>query len=240
MVTENNVTAITEIISKLGLPESLTNELRLHLCFLPDQFYLLHYQERGRDRLRFDVCVQKEKGANAYVIPFYEACLQKTVVVPVFQVGAVNSAELEKRMSAIDWQGINKKLERVDLKAIEEIVFELNQLITEPEGQQVADLLRWKYWASTPFFIYCNNNRGLKNDFEVVQRFYLFQNEEIISIDEAYRFLCHRWREKQFHGMKKQQDKSIGPKPAKADKKKTSRSSSTKKGTHVKAERTKH
>jgi hypothetical protein len=239
MVNENNVTAITEIISKLGLPDSLTNELRLHLCFLPDQFYLHHYQERGGDRLRFDVCVQNEKGTNTYVIPYYEACLQKTVVVPLFQVGEVNSAELEKRMSAIDWQGLNKELERVELKAIEKIVFELNQLMAEPEGQQVADLLRWKYWSSTPFFIYCNNNRGLKNDFEVSQRFYLFQDEEIISIDEAYRFLCHRWREKQVHVMKKLQHKSVAPKLAAPSKEKTSKSSSTTKGARVKGERTK-
>ena len=237
MVTENNVTAITETITKLGLPLAVTDELRLNLCFLPDQFYLHHYQERGGDRLRFDVCVQRERGSSAYMIPYYEACLHKTVEVPFYQAGEINSVDLEKRMSVVDWQGLNKELDKVQIKAIEEIVFELNLLVTEPEGRQIADLLRWKYWSSTPFFIYCNSNRGLKNDFEVSQRFYLFQNEEIISIDEAYRFLCHRWREKQFQGKNKNQGKTVNSKPAEPDKKKTSKSSSTSKGNHMKLKR---
>jgi hypothetical protein len=44
----------------------------------------------------------------------------------------------------------------------------------------------------------------------VSQRFYFFEGEEGITLDEAYRFLCHRWREKQWNAQKK------GAIPAKA------------------------
>ena len=48
------------------------------------------------------------------------------------------------------------------------------------------------------------NISALRNQYEISQRFYFFQDEEQISLDEAYRFLSHRWREKQLNAKKKQ------------------------------------
>jgi len=223
MKSENSASSLVEVIAKLGLPQSVINELRLNLCFQPDRFFLHHQQERGQDRLRLELCVQKVDSANEYAMPFYEACLQKVVLVPYFQDAGVNSVDLEKKMSVIDWQALHTEVPNGGFDTVEEIVSELNVLSREPEGQQVADLLRWKYWSSTPFFIHCHNSRVLKNDFEVVQRFYIFENEEIISIDDAYRFLCHRWREKQLQSMKKQGNKSVTEVTASVENKKRSK-----------------
>src|SRR5215207_1833254 len=103
MKSENNAKALVEAITKLGLPESLGNELRLHLCFKPDRFCLHHHQVRGQDLLRFVVYIQKEKSTEEYVVPFYEACLQKAIEIPSFTTGETHSLELEKKMSEIDW-----------------------------------------------------------------------------------------------------------------------------------------
>lgn len=50
----------------------------------------------------------------------------------------------------------------------------------------------------------------LRNQYEISQRFYFFQEEEQIGLDEAYQFLLHRWREKQLNAKKKQTENSDG------------------------------
>jgi RNA polymerase-interacting CarD/CdnL/TRCF family regulator len=62
----------------------------------------------------------------------------------------------------------------------------------------------------TPFMFLIPNAAALKNQYEISQRFYFFQDEEQISLDEAYRFLSHRWREKQLNAKKKQPENTNG------------------------------
>ncbi|MBC7507604.1 MAG: hypothetical protein H7320_02475, partial [Ferruginibacter sp.] len=52
------------------------------------------------------------------------------------------------------------------------------------------------------------NISPLKNKSEVSQRFYFFEGQRGISVDEAYRFLQNRWLEKQMQAKKKQSDES--------------------------------
>ena len=51
------------------------------------------------------------------------------------------------------------------------------------------------------------NIGALKNQYEISQRYYFFQDEEQISLDEAYRFLSHRWREKLLNAKRKNIEK---------------------------------
>ncbi len=50
----------------------------------------------------------------------------------------------------------------------------------------------------------------LKNKSEVSQRFYFFEGQTGISVDEAYRFLQNRWLEKQIQAKRKQSGDSNG------------------------------
>ena len=61
-----------------------------------------------------------------------------------------------------------------------------------------------KFWLDTPFASFISNINVLRNQYEVSQRFYFFDGEEQITIDEVYRFLSHRWREKQLNVKKKE------------------------------------
>lgn len=45
-----------------------------------------------------------------------------------------------------------------------------------------------------------------KNKLEISQRFYFFEGQTGISIDEAYRFLQNKWREKQLQTKRKDTD----------------------------------
>lgn len=58
----------------------------------------------------------------------------------------------------------------------------------------------------TPLESYISNIGAQKNLYEISQRFYFFEGEDQITLDEAYRFLCHRWREKQLNVRKKQNE----------------------------------
>ena len=48
------------------------------------------------------------------------------------------------------------------------------------------------------------NISPLKNKSEVAQRFYFFDGQIGISVDEAYRFLQNRWLEKQMQAKRKE------------------------------------
>jgi hypothetical protein len=48
------------------------------------------------------------------------------------------------------------------------------------------------YWIDTPLFSFVPNGNIARNQYEISQRFYFFDGEELITLDEAYRFLCHR------------------------------------------------
>ena len=48
------------------------------------------------------------------------------------------------------------------------------------------------------------NISPLKNKSEVSQRFYFFESQTGISVDEAYRFLQNRWLEKQMQAKRKE------------------------------------
>lgn len=240
MKSESNVKALMAVVHKLGFPETLVGELRLNLCFQPVQFSLHYNQKRSEDKLRFEVCVQKDGNTNEYFIPFYEAFLQKAISIPSFKAGDLNSTDLEKKMSGIEWGRLDTTLEVDLLETIETIVFELGLLSTETEGQIVADLLRLKYWCSTPFSRYCSNIRLLQSEYEVSQRFYHFPNEEVISIHEAYRFLSHRWREKQIQALQRKQNKPATTLPREDHKGKQSKASSTVKGNRTNNGKAKH
>lgn len=48
------------------------------------------------------------------------------------------------------------------------------------------------------------NTGPLKNKSEVSHRFYFFEDQTCISVDDAYRFLQNRWLERQMQAKRKQ------------------------------------
>jgi hypothetical protein len=113
-----------------------------------------------------------------------------------------NSMNKIQRERALTW-------EREE--AIEGIVTDLKKLSVTTEGSQLADCLKVKFWLDTPLVSFIPNINVLRNLYEISQRFYFFDGAEQITLDEAYRFLSHRWLEKQLNAKKKEPENDQGP-----------------------------
>ncbi len=57
-----------------------------------------------------------------------------------------------------------------------------------------------------PFPGFISNTNSLKTKSEVSQRFYFFEGHPSITIDEAYRYLQNKWREKSMQIKRKQKE----------------------------------
>ena len=68
--------------------------------------------------------------------------------------------------------------------------------------------LKLKYWSGISYQELFGNISPLKNKLEVSQRFYFFEGQTGISVDEAYRFLQNRWLKKQMQAKRKQTDRT--------------------------------
>ena len=66
--------------------------------------------------------------------------------------------------------------------------------------------LKLKYWSGISYQELFGNISPLKNKSEVSQRFYFFEAQTGISVDEAYRFLQNRLLEKLMQAKRKNLD----------------------------------
>ena len=203
-MNQNNIEAIKGQLVILGLSPEIESDLRANICLQQEQFQLSYRQEKDMDVMN---CVfYFDRKGDEYCCLYYEACLRKRIIAPDIVVNEINVKELDERMNEIDWKNflLNKVKNTLRLEAIEGIIVELKKLSTTPDGLTLSDRLKIKFWLDTPLIFLISNPGMLKNQYEISQRFYFFQGEEQISLDEAYRVLSHRWREKQMNVKKKQ------------------------------------
>ena len=211
-MNEKNIDKIKQQLTSLGLPSEIELDLRANICLQQVQFQVSHRQVKELDIMNSVFYFERKE--SEYCCSYYEACLRKKIFVPDIVVNEIDLKELDERMCKIDWQNLhldnpglrlqseNKStMEREE--AIENIVVDLKKLSVTPEGLQLAERLKIKSWIDTPLVFLIPNIGALKNQYEISQRFYFFQDEEQISLDEAYRFLSHRWREKLLNAKKR-------------------------------------
>ena len=173
--------------------------------------------QKGKEQINIELHFEKDRKTGDYVLKFYDAILQKEISFSQTEMNSINIVELEKSMSSIDWKiafDMNtKKQWNAENKAswqaestIEEIMESLEKLENSEDGKIAANVLKSKYWAAIPDAENIVSLNGSKSKQDVSQRFYLFDGQAGISVDEAYRFLQNRWLEKQMQAKKKQQD----------------------------------
>ncbi len=203
-MNEKNIETIKDQLVTLGLPAEIEFDLRGNICLQQDQFQVSHRQIKEQDIMNSVFYFERKEGE--YCCSYYEACLRKKIFVPEIVVNEIDVKELHERMSKIDWQILlsNNLKGGLQHEAIENIVADLKKLSGSPDGLQLAERLKIKFWMDTPLVFLIPNIGVLRNQYEISQRFYFFEDEEQISLDEAYRFLSHRWREKQLNAKKKQ------------------------------------
>ena len=146
---------------------------------------------------------------------YYDASLQKETLLIDAAINGISTTSLEKSMTEIDWKSafdfatkkqlnLEDKISWEKEQKVESVIENLSELEKSEDGKVVSVGLKLKYWAGIPYQEVFGNISPLKNKSEVCQRFYVFEGQAGISVDEAYRFLQNRWLEKQMQAKRKQ------------------------------------
>jgi hypothetical protein len=207
-----NISALTNQLRVLGFGD-LGYPLLKRTCFKLNNFSITQKIEKGKDQLNFEIYFEKKCSSEEHVIKYYDAMLLPGELQWLDEISGVNIPSLEKAMSIIDWKKAfelneqkpwdadNKSAIASETK-IESIITELNLLETTDEGKSITSALKLKYWAGSAYADLLGAINGPKVKSEINQRFFIFEGQPGISVDEAYRFLLNRRLEKQ---MKKRQ-----------------------------------
>ena len=187
------------------------------ISFKPKNFILSQKIDKAKDKLRFQLFFEKDIKQGIYVFSYYDAILQKEMPLIDDAFNGINMATLEKSMIEIDWKNAfdfdtKKKLTLEDKTSwekelkVESVIEGLSELEKSEDGKGVAIGLKLKYWSGISYQEMFGIINPLKNKSEVSQRFYFFEGQTGITVDEAYRFLQNRWLEKQMQAKRKETD----------------------------------
>ncbi len=157
---------------------------------------------------------EKDNDEDRYDLLFHDAVLKKEIIIPDRSIEGVNIRALEKLITSINWKKVFDLDEQkprnagdstswVQEEKVEKIIETIPLLLTTEEGKKIASSLKEKYWSDVPFSEFISFITPLKSKSEVGQRFYLFEGQPGISVDEAYRFLQNKWMEKQMQNNRK-------------------------------------
>ena len=211
-----NISALMGQLQSLGF-ENAGYSLLKRISFKPENFILSQKIEKAKDKLSFQLFFEKDVKQGIYVLSYYDAILQKETPLIDAAINGINTSNLEKSMIEIDWKNafdfVTKKQLNLEDKTswekeqkVESVIEGLSELEKSEEGKVVAVGLKLKYWAGISYQELFGNISPLKNKSEVSQRFYFFEGQTGISVDEAYRFFQNRWLEKQMQAKRKQTD----------------------------------
>ncbi len=214
-----NISALMGQLQSLGF-ENAGYSLLKRISFNPKNFILSQKLEKAKDKLSFQLFFEKDIKQDIYVLSHYDAILQKDTPLIDAVINGINTSKLEKSMIEIDWKNafdfVTKKQLNLEDKTsweieqkVELVIEGLSELEKSEDGKVVAVGLKLKYWAGISYQDLFDNISPLKNKSEVSQRFYFFEAQTGISVDEAYRFLQNRWLEKQMQLKRKQVDEPV-------------------------------
>ena len=191
-----NIESLTNSLLALGCEPTIETQLRCNLCFSPAQFDLSYCRHSGEDACQFTIRIERNQ-SEEYLLKYYTALLRKKIELPK------ELLELDRRFSKIEWEDIAKgRLELVNVSpATIQSAFELLGELSVAGIN--ADLLRFKHWQGTSLEN-LNVQQGLhRSAWEISERFYFFDDLEVISFSEAVRFLNSRWMERQLSARKR-------------------------------------
>lgn len=202
----DNINILKARLKMLGFDANVEQAIRAQICFQPDRFEIRDCKIRETESCFVTVSFIKEAGTQKYDCPYYDIALRKAIMIKEDLVEGVDVHRLDQEMGGINWVQIYtgrtsllsvSQPSVVEITTVAEIVGQLKLLSTSVKGKMIADRLRFKYWADTALEIMIPNIGSIRSQYEISQRFYFFEEEKPISIEEGFRFLTSRWLEKQ-------------------------------------------
>ena len=214
-----NIVSLAAQLTQTGFEETGSLLLK-RICFKPNNFTISSMVVKGKEQMSCELYFEKDSKTSDYVFKFYDAILQKEVSFIQTEINGVDPGILERQMKEINWKAafdldikkqwsLENKQSWENEAAIESVVESLQKLEAIEEGKILANSLRQKYWGDISAATAIVNFNNGKNKSGISQRFYFFEGQSIISVDEAYRFLQNKWLEKQMQIKRKQTDEPL-------------------------------
>lgn len=211
-----NIAELSKQLEVLGFHDAGSLLLK-RICFKPANFYLPQRVIKEKDVMLFSLYFELLQKTDNYRLQYYDVTLQKANDGLALPIDGVNPAELEKQMAAIDWKKAfnldDKKSWNAEDKStwetesrISGIIETLSILEKSEPGKIIASALKQKFWAGTLHQEIVGSIPLVKNKADVSQRFYIAEDGNGITTDEAYRFLQNKYMEKQLQLKRKQSD----------------------------------
>lgn len=195
-MNEKNIEMLKARLLQLGFDASVETMLRCNICFMPTSFDLVHIVHSANDRFQFAVRIESAEKAM-YTVRYYNATLCKNVLIPQ------EFESLDQEMGRINWEEVfegktnRQSIGQTSLLSASAVLQKLSSL------GSTADLLKYKHWNGTVLESMLNNISSLRSEWELAEKFYLFDEALPITFSEAVRFLNSRWMEKQMTIKKK-------------------------------------
>lgn len=193
-------------LASLGFGEHAIQLLRLYHCLQLCHFTIRTGITKGGDRLNLHLYF--EQNENSFALLYYDAILRKEINLPQQVVSQGEVMQLVRNMEAINWKDLfaeDNILSSQQEETVYAIMGSLKTLDADPGTKELASATRVRYWADTALQEIFSLS-ALKTRFEIAQRFYFFEDQPSIGVEEAYLFLNNRWMEKQLHAKSKPVD----------------------------------
>jgi hypothetical protein len=208
-----NIAALSRQLEVLGFGDH-SSWLLKQIALRPKNFFLTHQVERSKDLLHFSIFFEMINEARDYNLLYYDAVFQKEFIFPDKMINGIRVVELEKKMSLINWTAAfdSREIKKWSMEEaaswddenkVESVVAALQKLEEDENGCAIANQLKQKFWAEGCNREYFSGLGNFKNKTDISQRFYFFDGEAGISVEDAHRFLLNRWKEKQMQLKKK-------------------------------------
>lgn len=200
MMNETSFKALLSQLTAIGFPPSVERELRFNAFFDPKNFSISFHVTKGGDAFAAVAYISMHE--QAFVLTHYDVTLRRYTDIPHGEISGVVVSQLEEQMAAISWAGLLKAAPAGNewsaeaIEVLQHVISDLNTLGKGKEGEAIANQLKLRYWEGTVLETYIDGLATLKSTIEIAQRYHCFKDEEPIRLEEAFRFLAHRWAER--------------------------------------------
>ncbi len=214
------IQSLSESLIRFGFSPAVENQLVYHACLRQKEFTIRERRAFGTDIVSYSIVCKTKDSGSGLVCAYYDASLRKEIRVERVNLNGVNVGKVEEKMRGVNWQQMSRfesypKLSFEDkttwdnLMTAESAICDLEALSVTAEGKEIADSLRYLYWADLPLEFHIPNLLFLKNRLELSQRFYVL-GQDGITADEAFRFLNNRWIQRQMQNGRRSSAASEG------------------------------
>ncbi|MGC4102303.1 hypothetical protein [Ferruginibacter sp.] len=204
-----NVAALAVQLESLGF-NGLRYDLLRKICFMPHSFFLSFTSESENDKVNFEISFEMASSDELYKLMYYDAILAAEKNFQKNEINGIQLAELEKSFEKIDWAALFNPSTFKDWKAddknswdteqrVATLIEQVRELEKTPEGKAYANDIRSRFWGAIAYYnLYCPF-KVIKDKQGFVQRFYFFENQPSITVNECIRFLRHQKLVKEFN-----------------------------------------